>query len=114
MPTLYTRRVNVKDSLSDEEVLEFWRVFMGEAVPAFRKVRGVRSVKAYSGAGALRADLTLLIEMDDAGAYERALFDPGVRQLLGRLYGALDLKTSTQSFRREVTPELISALSSTG
>jgi hypothetical protein len=86
---------------------------MDEVVPAIQKVSGVRSAKLYSGAGALRADITAQFEMDDAAAYERLLYDAQVRKLLGRAYGAWDLKTSTQSFRREVTPELIRALSST-
>jgi hypothetical protein len=78
------------------------------------KVSGIRSVKFYSGAGALRADLSVLAEMDDASAYERLLVDAEVRKRLGRLYGAWDLTTAGQSFRREVTPELIRALSSAG
>ena len=82
--------------------------------PALRKVKGVESVKFYSGAGALRADLTLLIEMDDAGDYERILLDSKVRKLLGKFYGDIDLKASGQSFRREVTADLTRALSSTG
>ena len=114
MATLYTRTFNLKDSLSDQEVLESWRFAMEEVLPAIQKVPGVRSVKFYSGAGALRADLTALIEMDDAAVYERLLLDAQVRKLLGRLYGYWDLKMAGQSFRREVTPELIRALSSTG
>jgi hypothetical protein len=114
MPTLYTRRFSFKDSLTDEEVLEEWRFIMDEAVPAVQKVRGSRSIKLYSRAGALRSDLTIAWEMDDAGVYERALLSSDLRRMLGRLYGNWDLKTSTQSFRREVTPELIHALSSTG
>jgi hypothetical protein len=51
-----------------------------------------------------------VIEMEDAGVYERLLLDPYIRKLLGRLYGAIDLKTSTQSFRRQVTPPLVRAL----
>jgi len=114
MPTLYTRTLNLKDSLSDKEVLECWKFTMEEVIPAIQKVSGVRSVKAYSGAGALRADISILIEMDDAAAYERLLLDSEVRKFLGKLYGYWDLKTAGQSFRREVTPELIRALSSTG
>jgi hypothetical protein len=114
MATTYVRRFNLKDSLSDAEVLDTWKFMMEEAVPAVQKVSGVRSVKLYSGAGALRADLRFVIEMDDAAGYERLLVDPEVRKLLGRFYGALDLTTSTQAFVREVTPELIRALSSTG
>jgi len=114
MATLYTRTFNLKDALSDAEVLEAWKFTMEEVVPAILKVSGVRSVKFYSGAGALRADLTVLLEMDDAAAYERLLLDAQVRKHLGRLYGSWDLKTAGQSFRREVTAELIRALSSTG
>ncbi len=113
MATLYTRAFNLKDSLSDAEVLEHWRFIMEEVVPAIQKVRGTRSVKVYSGAGALRADITLFWEMDDASVYEQALLDSEVRRLLGKLYAGWDLKTAGQSFRREVTGELIKALSST-
>lgn len=114
MPTLYTRTFHLKDSLSDAEVLDQWRFLMEKVVPAVQQVRGTRSVKVYSGAGALRADITLLWDMEDASVYERALVDPELRKLLGRFYGAIDLKTAGQSFRREVTAELIRALSSTG
>jgi len=114
MPTLYTRTFSFKDSLSDAQVLDEWRFLTEEVVPAIQQVSGTRSVKVYSGAGALRADLTLLWEMDDASVYERALLDAVLRRMLGRIYGAWDLKTAGQSFRREITPELIRALSSTG
>ena len=114
MATLYTRTFNFKDALSDREVLEQLQFLMEKALPAIAQVPGVQSVKMYSGAGALRADLHLLITMEDAAVYERFLLDAEVRQYLGQLYGAWDLKTAGQSFRREVTPELIRALSSTG
>ncbi len=114
MTTLYTRTFDLKDSLTDAEVLEQWRFMMNEVVPAAESVEGTRSVKVYSGAGALRADLTILWEMDDASVYERALMDAGLRKLLARFYGGVDLKTSKQSFRREVTGKLIEALSSGG
>ncbi|MGH7797395.1 MAG: hypothetical protein ACREQ2_21265 [Candidatus Binatia bacterium] len=71
MPTLYTRTFHLKDSLSDAEVLDQWRFLMEEVVPAVQKVRGTRAAKVYSGAGALRADITLFWEMDDASVYER-------------------------------------------
>jgi len=45
MATLYTRTFNLKDSLSDEEVLEFWRHCMEVMVPAGKKISGTRSVK---------------------------------------------------------------------
>jgi hypothetical protein len=114
MAMVYVRRFHLKDSLSDAEVLDTWTFMMEEMVPALQNVVGVHSAKIYLGAGALRADLRLVIEMDDAGVYERCLADPQVRTLLGRGYGAIDLTTSTQTFIREVTPELVRALSSTG
>ena len=114
MATLYARTFNLKDSLSDEEVLEFWRLYMEEIAPAAQNISGTRSVKAYSGAGGLRADITLLWEMDDASVYERALADPNIGKLLGKYYGAWDLKSATQSFRREVTAELIQAIGGKG
>ncbi|MBV9325985.1 MAG: hypothetical protein JO352_19640 [Chloroflexi bacterium] len=113
MATLYTRTFAFKDSLSDEQVLKEWQFALEEVGPAVLKVSGVRSVKFYSGAGALRADLSALIEMEDASVYERVLLDADVRKLLGRMYGNWDLTTAGQSFRREVTAELIQALSST-
>ena len=114
MTTLYTRTFNFKDALSDEQVLAEWRFALDELLPAIQHVSGVRSAKFYSGAGALRADLIALIEMDDAGVYERLLAEPTVRTLLGRMYGNWDLTTAGQSFRRELTPEFIRMLSSTG
>jgi len=114
MPTLYTRTFRFKESLSDAQVVEEWRYLLNEVVPAIQRVPGVRSVKAYSRAGALRADLTAFIEMDDAAVYERLLVNPEVSRLLGRMYGGWDMNTAGQSFRREVTPELISALSGAG
>jgi len=113
MPTLYTRTFNFKGSLTDAQVLEEWQ-FLLEALSVVEKVNGVRSVKAYSGAGALRADITITFEMDDASVYERVLVDSDVRRLLGRVYGAWNMETASQSFKREVTPDLIQALSSTG
>ena len=113
MTTLYTRTLNFKDSLSDGEVLEQWQYIMDEVIPAIRNINGTQSVKIYSGAGALRADITLHWEMDDASVYERALLDPELRKHFGKVYGAWDMKTAGQSFRREVTADLIKALSST-
>ena len=84
------------------------------AIPALLKVPGVRSVKAYSGAGGLRAGLRYAIEMDDAGVYERMLADPQLGTVVAKAYDAWDMKTASQTFLREVTPELIQALSGTG
>lgn len=51
MATLYTRTFNFKDSLSDEEVLEQWQFLLDKCVPAVENVKGVRTVKLYSGSG---------------------------------------------------------------
>ena len=114
MPSLYVRTFTLKDSVTDGEAVAYWKFLMDEFVPAALKVPGIRSVKFYSGAGALRADVLALFEMDDAAAYERLLVDPQVRRLLARIYGPWDMKLATQGFRREVTPELVRALSSSG
>jgi hypothetical protein len=114
MPTTYVRNFSYKDSLSDSEALAELRFLLDEVVPAIAKVNGVRGIKVFSGAGALRAQLTATVDMDDAGVYERLITDANVRRLLGRTYGAWDLKNSSQAFYREVTPQLIQALSSTG
>jgi hypothetical protein len=96
MATLYTRTYALKDALTDEDVLAYWRFAMEEVAPACLHVPGIRSVKFYSGAGALRADLSILIEMDDAAAYERLLLDPRAAQTAGsalRLLGSQDGRT---------------------
>ena len=95
-------------------MLKEWQFILEDVTPALLKVSGVRSVECYSGAGALRADLSVLAEMENASDYERPLVDAAARKLLGCLYGAWNLKTAGQAFRREVTPELIRALSSRG
>jgi hypothetical protein len=111
MPTVYVRRVNLKDSLSDADVSAYWQWILQEVVPAMQQISGIRSVKAYSGAGGLRADMRVVIEMDDAGVYERLLVDSQFRPLLARIYSAWDMTTASQNFIREITPELLRALS---
>ena len=111
MPTRYFRRFNFRDSLTDAQVLDEWKFIMDQVLPAARKVQGVRAINLYSRAGALRADLSVTIDMDDAVVYERLLMSAELRGMLGRMYGAWDMKSSTQVCRREVTPQLIQALS---
>ncbi len=111
MSTLYTRTLDLKESLSDAEVVEFWRFCVDELIPACEKHEGTRSIKLYSGAGALRADLTFAWEMDDASVYERALHNPELRALVGKFYAAIDLRRTNQRFQREITAELVHALS---
>jgi hypothetical protein len=112
MASTYVRRFNLKSSLSDQQVGEFWQFLLGEFVPAIQKVRGVNSAKVYSGAGALRADIRLVADMDNAGVYETLLREPTIGKQLAFFYGNMDLETSTQMFIREVTPDLLKALSS--
>jgi len=112
MASTYVRRFNLKSSLTDKQVSEYWKYLLGEFVPAAQKLAGVNSVKVYSGAGALRADIRLVLDMDHAGIYDSALRDPTITKQIGTLYGAMDLTTSTQTFIREVTPDLLKALSS--
>ena len=100
----------MKDSLTDNEVAAFWRYAVEEFLPACQKASGVRSAKIYSGAGALRADLRVVLELDNAGVYENLLRDPSLHDHVAKLYAAIDFKTSTQVFAREVTPELVKAL----
>lgn len=111
MATVYVRRFNLKSSLSEDQVRDTWKFFMEEAMPAMRQVEGVRSGKAYSGAGGLVADLRVVWELDDAGVYERLLVDPRTSKLNARGYTTVDMSTSTQLWLREITPELVRALS---
>ena len=111
MSTLYTRTFDLKESLSDAEVSDFWRLCVDELVPACEKFDGTRSMKLFSGVGALRADLTVAWEMDDASVYERALHNPDLRALIGKFYAAIDMRRTDQRFQREITPELVHALS---
>jgi hypothetical protein len=85
---------------------------MDEFLPAIRNASGIRTAKVYSGAGGLRADLRAVLEMDNAGVYENLLHEPAFRAMIARYYGAIDMRTSTQMFAREVTPELIRAIGS--
>jgi len=50
--------------------------------------------------------------MDHAGVYQGLLREPTVSPMLGTFYGPMDLTTSTQMFIREVTTDLLKALSS--
>ncbi len=110
MSTIYTRTFDLKESLTDAEVGEFWNLCINELVPVCEKLEGTRSIKFLSGAGALRADLSVVWEMDDASVYEKALHNPELRDLISRFYAAMDLRTSTQTFQREITPELVQAI----
>ncbi len=112
MATTYVRHFDLKESLSEGEVSAFWNFMTAEFMPACQKLSGVRSVKLYSGQGGLRADLRAVLELDNAGVYETLLHDPNMRASIARFYGALDLRTSTQTWLREITPDLVRAIAS--
>jgi len=112
MATVYVRRFDLKESLSQSEVAAFWHFMTQEFLPATIRVNGLRSAKLYSGQGALRADLRVVLDMENAAVYENLLHDPSLRSLVARFYAALDLRTSTQTWLREITPELIQAIGS--
>jgi len=105
--------VSLKASVSDAEVAAYWKFTMEEVVPALQRVPGMRSVKLYSGAGGLRADIRYAFEMEDASVYERMLATRELQPLVAKTYAAWDMSTASQTFLREVTPDLIRALSST-
>ena len=42
MPTVYARRFNLKDSLTDSEVAAFWKYAVEEFLPACLKANGLR------------------------------------------------------------------------
>lgn len=111
MSTVYTRTFDLKESLTDTEVGEFWSFCVNELKPACDKLDGSRSIKFYSGAGALRADLTVAWELDDAAVYERALHNAELRSLIGKFYAGIDMRRTAQKFQREITAELVNALS---
>ena len=56
------------------------------------------------------ADLRVVLELDNAGVYENLLRDPSLHDHVAKSYAAIDFRTSTQVFAREVTPELVKAL----
>jgi hypothetical protein len=61
----------------------------------------------------VRSDIRYVFEMDDAGVYERMLATRELQPLVAKTYTAWDMSTASQTFLREVTPDLIRALSST-
>ena len=51
MATVYVRRFDLKESLSQSEVAAFWNFMTQEFLPACSRVNGLRSVRLYSGQG---------------------------------------------------------------
>ena len=85
MASTYVRRFNLKESLSNQQVATFWTFLLGDFVPAIQKVQGVNACKVYSGAGALRADIRLVADMDHAGVYEGLLREPTITPVAGHI-----------------------------
>jgi hypothetical protein len=100
------RKIDVMDKTG--KVLQTYPITLG--APAIQKDKGVHSAKVYSAAGALRADIRLVADMDNAGVYETLFREPTISKQLDFFYGNMDLEASTQMFIREVT--LFKALSS--
>jgi hypothetical protein len=49
MRSTHARRFNLKDSLTSQQVGDFWRSLLREFVHVIQKVAGVNSCKIYSG-----------------------------------------------------------------
>ena len=109
MTTLYVREFGFNEALSDAEALDELRFILDELIPAIRRCHGINSVRLFSGAGGIRSQLRLFVDMEDAAGYERLLLNPEIGRFLKRLYAAWDLKDATQDFLREITPEILIA-----
>ena len=112
MATLYIREFGFSNDLSDQEARAELKFMTEKLLPAIQSSQGVKSAKLFSGAGGLRSQIRLLVDMDDAGCYEKMLSNPEIRILLARLYSAWDLRNATQDFLREITQDIIDAHSS--
>jgi len=88
MPTAYVRRVSLKASLSDAEVVAYWRFLQEEFLPVALRVPGMRSVKLYSGAGGLRANIRYVFGMEDASVYERMIATRKLQHVVAKTYAA--------------------------
>ncbi len=112
MATLYIREFGFSNELSDQEARAELKFMTEKLLPAIQSSQGIKSAKLFSGAGGLRSQIRLLVDMDDAGCYEKMLSNPEIRILLARLYSAWDLRNATQDFLREITQDIIDAHSS--
>ena len=97
MTTRYVREFGFKDTLTDSEALIELR---GD---------GIISARLFSGAGGIRSQIRLFVDMENAAGYEKLLFNPEIREHLKRLYSSWDLKEATQDFLREITVEMVAA-----
>tara|TARA_B100001146_G_C16157983_1_gene424338 strand:+ start:992 stop:1372 length:381 start_codon:yes stop_codon:yes gene_type:complete len=109
MATRYVREFGFKETLTDSEALEELNFMIEKLLPAIEREEGIISAQLFSGAGGIRSQIRLFVDMKDAAGYERLLFNPEIREHLKRLYSSWDLKEATQNFLREITGAMVAA-----
>jgi hypothetical protein len=110
MATVYARRFNLKDSLTDGEVAEFWKYAVDEFLPACLEANGVRDAKFYSGLADFARICESCSKWTMRGCTKTFFVILYYMNNVAKFYAAMDFKTSTQLFAREVTPQLVRAL----
>ena len=107
MTTRYVREFGFKDTLTDSEALKELNFMTEKLLPAIERGDGIISARLFSGAGGIRSQIRLFVDMENADGYEKLLFNPEIREHLKRLYSSWDLKEATQDFLREITVEMV-------
>ena len=107
MTTRYVREFGFKDTLTDSEALKELNFMTEKLLPAIERGDGIISARLFSGAGGIRSQIRLFVDMENAAGYEKLLFNPEIREHLKRLYSSWDLKDATQDFLREITVEMV-------
>ena len=107
MTTRYVREFGFKDTLTDSEALKELNFMTEKLLPAIERGDGIISARLFSGAGGIRSQIRLFVDMENAAGYEKLLFNPEIREHLKRLYSSWDLKEATQDFLREITVEMV-------
>jgi len=105
--TRYIREFGFKDTLTDSEALKELNFMIEKLLPAIERGDGIISARLFSGAGGIRSQIRLFVDMENAAGYEKLLFNPEIREHLKRLYSSWDLKEATQDFLREITVEMV-------
>ena len=112
MVTRYVREFGFKETLTDSEALEELNFMIEKLLPSIKRGDGIISAQLFSGAGGIRSQIRLFVDMENAACYEKLIFNPEIRELLKRLYSSWHLKDATQDFLREITSEMVVAHSS--
>ena len=107
--TRYIREFGFKDTLTDSEALKELNFMIEKLLPAIERGDGIISARLFSGAGGIRSQIRLFVDMENAAGYEKLLINPEIREHLKRLYSSWDLKEATQDFLREITVEMVAA-----